>query len=175
METPYASLTALLSVLVLSCCSLHHDGTGANPLAKDDWALGPFTKGNFIPDEKPLSSKNINDLREVALSIPVWESDWKASEEWVYKYSTSGSDVDEWTNPADGAQSAVTIRRMEKSQTGRMQIRVDRLDCERSIRSSSFLLPRGYNWRWSNNRRWIVSTQKYSGEMYGSWQSSKSG
>ena len=86
--------------------------------------LGPFKQGNFIPDEKPLTPANTRDLREVALSLPIWEGGWEKSEEWVYKYSKDGIRVDEWTNPADGAQHAVTINRLNNSPQGRTRVEV---------------------------------------------------
>jgi hypothetical protein len=92
--------------------------------SKDILRLGAFKQGNFIPDKKPLSIEDTRDLREVALSLPIWEGGWKESEEWVYKYSEDGRRVDEWTNPADGAQHAVTIKRLKSSPEGRMRVEV---------------------------------------------------
>jgi hypothetical protein len=87
--------------------------------------MGVFTKGNFIPDEKPLSPGNENDLREIAMSLPIWETDLKTTEGWVMEYSKPGVGVDQWTTPADGAQSAVTIRRLADSGTGATRVAVD--------------------------------------------------
>ncbi len=92
--------------------------------SKDILRLRPFQQGNFIPDEKPLKAQSIGDLREIAFSLPIWEGGWKDSEEWVCKYSKDGRRVDEWTNPADGAQNSVTIKRLTKSPEGQMRVEV---------------------------------------------------
>lgn len=87
--------------------------------------MGVFTKGNFIPDVKPLSPGNEKDLREVAMSLPIWESDLKTLESWIMENSKPGVGMEQWTNPADGAQSAVTIRRLATSKTGATRVAVD--------------------------------------------------
>ena len=92
--------------------------------SKDILRLGPFQQGNFIPDEKRLKAESIGDLREIAFSLPIWEGGWKDNEEWVCRYSKDGRRDDEWTNPADGAQNAVTIKRLTKSPEGQMRVEV---------------------------------------------------
>lgn len=118
----------LATLFFASCatsCSLRSDTGRAASQAQDDWKPGVFTKGNFIPDVKPLSPRNENDLREVAMSLPIWEPDMKSTEIWVMENSKPGVGVDQWTNPADGAQSAVTIRRLADSGTGATRVAVD--------------------------------------------------
>jgi hypothetical protein len=118
-------LSTLLIASFATSCSLRPDGGSVASQAQDDWKMGVFTKGNFIPDVKPLSPRNENDLREVAMSLPIWESDLKTTERWVMENSKPGVGVDQWTNPADGAQSAVTIRRLADSGTGATRVAVD--------------------------------------------------
>ena len=43
----------------------------------------------------------------------------------VMEYSKPGVGVDKWTTPADGAQSAVTIRRLADSESGASRVAVD--------------------------------------------------
>lgn len=115
--------TMILSLGITSCST----GIGDNRMAatsKDILRPGPFKQGSFIPDEKPLRAESTDDLREIALSLPIWEGGWKDSEEWVYKVSKDGRGVDEWTNPADGAQHAVTLKRLKRSPEGRMRVEV---------------------------------------------------
>ena len=113
----------ILSLGITSCSTDFGDNRMA-ATSKDILRLGPFKKGNFIPDEKPLRAESTGDLREIALSLPIWEGGWKDSEKWVYKYSKDGRRVDEWTNPADGAQHAVTIKRLKKSPEGQIRVEV---------------------------------------------------
>lgn len=125
--------------------------------------MGVFTKGNFIPDVKPLSPSNENDLREVAMSLPIWESDLKTTERWVMENSKPGVGVDQWTNPADGAQSAVTIRRLANSETGVTRVAVDHPSLKISTPSGGRYLP----WSATLQRRrggWLVmDTIKHKG------------
>ncbi len=119
------SLLVVSSLLLFgfNSCSTHSRDT-VQECTQNAIKIGPFKQGNFIPDEKPLEVRNSKDLREVALSLPIWEGPWKESEKWVYQYSKNGLHVDQWTNPADGAQHAVTIKRLEKSPDGLMRIEV---------------------------------------------------
>ena len=119
-------LLVAISILSLGFTSYSTDfgADGMATTSKDILRLGPFKQGNFIHDEKPLRDEDTRDLREVALSLPIWESSWKESEEWIYKHSEEGRRADEWTNPADGAQHAVTIRRLKESPEGRTRVEV---------------------------------------------------
>lgn len=117
-------LSTLLIASFAISCSLRPDSGNVVSQAQDDWKMGVFTKGNFIPDVKPLSPRNENDLREVALSLPIWELDLETMESWVMEYSKPGVGVDRWTNPADGAQSPVTIRRLADSASGATRVAV---------------------------------------------------
>ena len=106
-------------------CSLGPDRGDPAFHAQDDWKVGEFTKGNFISDVKPLSPGNEDDLREVAMSLPIWETNLKSLESWIMEHSEPGVGVDQWTNPADGAQSPVTLRRLAGSGTGATRVAVD--------------------------------------------------
>ena len=125
MKTRFVvSIASGLLWLGLVSCSTETEAELSPSSSKDILRLGPFEKGNFIPDEKPLSPEKGKDLREVALSLPIWESGWENAENWVMKYSEAGTLVDEWTNPADGAQHAVTVKRLKPSPEGRIRIEV---------------------------------------------------
>ncbi|MFC7338183.1 hypothetical protein ACFQY0_13395 [Haloferula chungangensis] len=117
-------LVASLLVVGFPSCSTDLGKDRQASSSESALKLGPFRQGNFIPDEKPLKAEDTTDLREVALSLPIWESSWKSSEEWVYMNSKDGRRVDQWTNPADGAQHAVTIKRLAKSSEGLTRVGV---------------------------------------------------
>jgi hypothetical protein len=123
------ALTLSVSITILSLglasCSYHSSGSRPESASGNILKLGVFRKGNFIADEKPLRPETTRDLREIALSLPVWEGGWEKSEEWVCKNSENGMHVDKWTNPADGAQHAVTLTRLNVSPEGRTRIEVN--------------------------------------------------
>jgi len=120
------SISILIPWFGLSGCEFDRSsGTRPTSASGNTLMLGQFYKGNFIPDEKPLRAESIRDLREVALSLPIWEGGWQNSEEWIYKRSENGIRVDKWTNPADGAQSSVTLTRLTVSPEGRLRVEVN--------------------------------------------------
>lgn len=126
MKSSLITLFITTSILWLGCtsCSARTEDDGLTSKPENILRLGPFTEGNVIADVKPLRPEHTRDLREVALSLPIWESDSEAAMEWVYKYSEDGIHVDEWTNPADGAQHAVTLKRLEDSAQGQLRVEV---------------------------------------------------
>jgi hypothetical protein len=99
-----------------------------------------FEKGDFIPDRRPLKSKDSRDLRELALTLPIWESESAASTKWVYENSCAATDADHWITPADGAQPAVEVKRLPDSSLGaqRLEIWVPPSKLNSSPRSTSW-------------------------------------
>ncbi|MBB5349882.1 hypothetical protein HNR46_000103 [Haloferula luteola] len=117
-------LISLISSQLLACAftpsELHYNAP------KDIVQFGVFQKDAFIPDEKPLSQNISHDLREIALSLPIWDGGWINSEQWIYKNSSSGIDSQEWAIPADGAQISYNLRRLHSSEDGAIRVELRR-------------------------------------------------
>ena len=83
-----------------------------------------FERGDFVPDRRPLKSKDSRDLRELALTLPIWESESEDSTKWVYENSSVATAANHWTTPADGAQSAVELKRLPVSPNGAQRLEI---------------------------------------------------
>ncbi len=142
MKTTFGfTLAALVAGLALSSCGLESNNHEARALGRVNKGYATtFEKGDFIPDRRPLKSKDSRDLRELALTLPIWESESDASTKWVYENSSAANDADRWTTPADGAQSAVVLKRLPVSPNGaqRLEIWVPPSKLNSSPRSSSW-------------------------------------
>lgn len=75
-----------------------------------------------MPDRRSLKSKDSRDLRELALTLPIWESESEDSTKWVYENSSAAVDADQWITPADGAQSPVKLKRLPEAANGAQRI-----------------------------------------------------
>lgn len=126
MKTAFGfTLAALVAGLALSSCGLESNNHEASALGRVNKGYATtFEKGDFIPDRRALKSKDSRDLRELALTLPIWESESDASTKWVYENSSAATDADRWTTPADGAQSAVRLKRVPSSPTGAQRIEI---------------------------------------------------
>ena len=87
MENPYAFILAVfVAGLALASCG---PGSG-NPEAGRPGRVNKgyattLEKGDFVPDKRPPKSRDSRDLRELALTLPIWESDSEESTKWVYE------------------------------------------------------------------------------------------
>ncbi len=119
------TLAALVACLNLSSCRLESNNHQASvPERVNTGYVTTFEKGDFVPDRRPLRSKHTRDLRELALTLPIWESESEGSTKWVYENSSVATDADHWTTPADGAQSAVKLKRLPVSPSGAQRLEI---------------------------------------------------
>ena len=79
-----------------------------------------FKRGQVIQDERPLVPANSTDLRELAFTLPMLESQDDLS--WYYSSSDSAVSVDRWDLPHDGAQDPATLIRLPRHEDGSQQI-----------------------------------------------------
>jgi hypothetical protein len=126
MKTTFGfTLAALVAGLALSSCGLVSNNLEANsPRRVNNGYATTFEKGDFVPDKRPLKSKDSRDLRELALTLPIWESESEGSTKWVYENSSAAVDVDHWTTPADGAQDPVKLKRLPEAANGAQRIEI---------------------------------------------------
>ena len=117
-------MTVAAGVVITSCGLGSRDGDLRSPRHVNTGYATTFKKGDFVPDRRPLESKDSRDLRELALTLPIWESESDSSTRWVCENSSSAVDIDSWTTPADGAQSPVHLKRLPTSPTGAQRIEI---------------------------------------------------
>jgi hypothetical protein len=126
MKTTFGfTIPSLVVGFVLSSCGLISNNLEtSSPRRVNNEYAATFEKGDFVPDKRPLKSKDSRDLRELALTLPIWESESDEATKWVYVNSSAATDSDQWTTPADGAQSAVRLKRLPSSPTGAQRIEI---------------------------------------------------
>lgn len=126
MKTPFDyTLSVFVAVLALSSCGLESNNHEASaPRRVNTGYATTFANGDFIPDRRPLKPKDSRDLRELALTLPIWESESQNSTKWVYENSSAATYADHWTTPADGAQSAVELKRLPDSPNGEQRLEI---------------------------------------------------
>ena len=79
---------------------------------------------SFIADLNKLGNSNTTDLQTLALTLPVFESDYETVYQWVTGENGSIRTQNSWTLVADGAQSPVTVRRIGEIEELPQQISV---------------------------------------------------
>jgi hypothetical protein len=116
-------LTILLGVSALTACVGSGPEGGAVAASRVNTGFATtFQKGDFVPDRRPLKPEDSRDLREMAMTMPIWEGDSEEFVQWVYESSSAAVDAETWTTPADGAQSAVRLRRLADSPGGAQRV-----------------------------------------------------
>lgn len=119
------TFAALVAGLALSSCGLESNKHQASVPRRVNMGFATtFEKGDFIPDRRPPKPRETKDLRELALTLPIWESESEGSTKWVYENSSAAVDVDHWTTPADGAQSSVKLKRLPEAANGAQRIEI---------------------------------------------------
>lgn len=118
--------------IIVSCLSIHTMTSCAKngvtpvkdaPARVNNGFATTFQRGDFVPDRCPLEPSNTRDLREMAMTLPVWESEISdGMKKWIYENSSTAVDTDTWTAPADGAQSAIRLKRLADSPDGSQRI-----------------------------------------------------
>ncbi|MEK7953584.1 hypothetical protein [Luteolibacter soli] len=123
MRLHFKSLAASLTALgLLGSCALITKTPSASATKRSHGHAITFQAGEFLPDRRPLKPEDNRDLREMALSLPIWDSKSEESVRWVYQNSFPALKTNTWRTPTDGGQLPIQVKRLPDSWTGAQRI-----------------------------------------------------